>query len=129
MPSRSTSRRSTIAGRRSTSSSIRGTVARPRSRRVMRADPGGGSAFGQIPASLAEICRVLANVVAGARGKALIDDLRATVGGTPTEILSQALSADCLRVVYSAVMTDGLIEDREIEALYEIIAAAARHYA
>jgi hypothetical protein len=95
----------------------------------MRADPGGQSALGQIPANLAEICRVLTNVVAGARGKALIDDLRATVGGTTTEILWQALSADCLRVVYSAVMGDGMIEDCEIEALYEIIAAAARHYA
>jgi hypothetical protein len=95
----------------------------------MRADPGGPSALGQIPANLAEICRVLTKVVAGARGKALIDDLRATVGGTTTEIVSQALSADCLRVVYSAVMADGMIEDREIEALYEIIAAAARHYA
>jgi hypothetical protein len=95
----------------------------------MRADPGGPSALGQIPASLAGICRVLTNVVAGARGKALIDDLRTTVGGTTTEIVWQALSADCLRVVYSAMMADGMIEDVEIEALYEIIAAAARHYA
>lgn len=94
----------------------------------MRVD-GGRSALDQIPADLAGIYRVLTNVVAGARGKALIDDLRATVGGTTTEILWQALSADCLRVVYSAVMADGLLEDREIEALYEIIAAAARHYA
>jgi hypothetical protein len=85
--------------------------------------------LGQIPTDLAGICRVLTDVVAGVRGRALIDDLRVTVGGTTTEILWQALFADCLRVVRSAVMADGIIEDREIEALYEIIAAAARHYA
>ncbi|HEY0476702.1 MAG TPA: hypothetical protein VGD37_04210 [Kofleriaceae bacterium] len=95
----------------------------------MRADPGGRSAFAQVPADLAGICRVLTSFVAGARGSALIDDLRATVGGTTTEILWQALFADCLRVVHSAVMADGVIEDGEIEALYDIIATAARHYA
>jgi len=95
----------------------------------MRADPGGRSALGQIPADLTGICRVLTNFVAGTRGSALIDDLRATVGGTTSEILWQALFADCLRVVHSAVMADGVIEDREIDALYEIIAAAAGHYA
>jgi len=95
----------------------------------MRADPGGRPALAQIPTDLAGICRVLTSFVAGARGKALIDDLRATVGGATTQILWQALFADCLRVVHSAVMADGIIEDPEIEALYEIIAAAARHYA
>lgn len=65
----------------------------------------------------------------GSRGSALADDLRATVGGKTRAILWQALFADCLRVVHSAVMADGVIEDREIEALYDIIAAAARHYA
>lgn len=95
----------------------------------MRADLGARPALGPIPAELAGIGRVLTSFVAGARGRALIDDLRATVGGTTTEILWQALLADCLRVVHSAVMADGVIEDREIEALYEIIAEAARHYA
>ena len=94
----------------------------------MRADPRGRSALGQIPVDLAGICRALTKVVTGARGSALIDDLRATVGGTTTEIVWQALFADCLRVVHCAVMADGVIEDREIEALYEIIAAAAGHY-
>ena len=95
----------------------------------MRADPGSRSPLGQIPADLAGICRVLTSFVAGARGSALIDDLRTAVGGTTTEILWQALFADCLRVVHSAVMADGIIEDREIDALYDIIAAAARNYA
>lgn len=95
----------------------------------MPADPADPSVLGLVQADLKGVCRVLMNVVAGARGAALIDDLRATVGGTPTEILWQALYADCLRVVHSAVMADGVIEDREIDALYEIIAAAARHFA
>jgi hypothetical protein len=95
----------------------------------MRADPEDRSALGQVQADLAGICRVLTNFVASARGRALIDDLRATVGGTTTDIVWLALFADCLRVVHSTVMADGVIEDGEIEALYEIIAGAARHYA
>ena len=95
----------------------------------MRAEPAGRSGLGQVQADLTGICRVLTNVVAGTRGRALIDDLRATVGGTTSEIVRQALFADCLRVVYSAVMADGVIEDGEIDALHEIIAAAAGHYA
>src|ERR1043165_4691708 len=95
----------------------------------MRADPGNRSTLARIQTELDGIHRALANVVTGARGKALIDDLRTTGAGTTTEILWQALFADCLRVIHSAVMTDGVIEDREIDVLYELIAAAARHYA
>jgi hypothetical protein len=95
----------------------------------MQAERGGRSVLGQIQLKLADICRVLTKVVAGSRGSALIDDLRDTAGGTTAEILWQALFADCLRVVHSAVMADGVIEDREIDALYEIIAAAAVRYA
>jgi hypothetical protein len=94
----------------------------------MRADRAGGPVLRKVQVDLAGICRALTGVVAGARGKALIDDLRATVGGTTAEILWQALFADCLRVVHSAVMADGVIEDREIDALYEVIANAASHY-
>jgi hypothetical protein len=95
----------------------------------MRAEPGGPPVLRQVPAQLAEICRALTSVASGARGRALIDDLRATADGTTTAILWQALFADCLRVAYSAVMVDGTIENREIEALYEIITAAAARYA
>lgn len=95
----------------------------------MRADPAGRSVLRQVQVDLAGVGRALTDVVSDTRGKALIDDLRATVAGTTTEILWQALFADCLRVVHSAVMADGVIEDREIEALYELIANAARHYA
>lgn len=94
----------------------------------MRAEQG-TSALGIVQADLAAICRTLVNVMAEARGQALIEDLRTTVGGTPNEIVWQALYADCLRVVHSAVMADGVIEEREIAALFDIIAAAARHYA
>jgi hypothetical protein len=95
----------------------------------MRADRVQSPALRQLPAELAEICRALTSFVAGGRGRALVDDLCATVGGTATEILGQALLADCLRVVYSALLADGEIEDREIEAVNDIVATAARHYA
>src|SRR5262249_23204922 len=129
MPSRSTSPRSMIAERRSTSCSISATVRRSRSGRAMRAEQGSQAVLQQVPAQLAEICRVLTNVASGSRGRALIDDLRVTAGGTTAEVLWQALFADCLRVTYSAAMADGLIENREIEALYEMITAAAARYA
>lgn len=95
----------------------------------MRAEPGGRTALRQVPAQLAEICRALTSVASGSSGRALIDDLRTATGGTTTEILWQALFADCLRVAYSAVVADGTIDEREIEALYEIITAAATRYA
>jgi hypothetical protein len=95
----------------------------------MRAEPAGGSAPGQISVDVAGIGRVLTSFVAAPRGRALLDDLCAVVGGTTTEIVWQALLADCLRVVYSAVMADGVIEDRELAALDELVATAARHYA
>jgi hypothetical protein len=95
----------------------------------MHGEPSDQSVLGVVQTDLNGVWRVLMSVVAGTRGKGLIDDLVATVGGTPADILRQALYADCLRVVQSAVMADGVIEDREIDALYEIIAAAARHLA
>jgi len=95
----------------------------------MRAEPGTPAVLRQVPAQLAEICRALTSVASGSSGRALVDDLRTTAGGTTTAILWQALFADCLRVAYSAVMADGTIEDREIEALYEIITGAAARYA
>src|SRR5882672_6603170 len=118
-----------IVARRSTSCSISATARRSRSGRAMRADPGGRAVLRQVPTQLAETCRALTSVASGSSGQALIDDLRATDGETTTEILWQALFADCLRAAYSAVMADGTIEDREIEALYEIITAAAARYA
>jgi hypothetical protein len=94
----------------------------------MRADPKRRSALVQVQSDLAELCKVLTSFTADPRGKALIDDLRAAVGGTTAELVWQALLADCLRVVHSAVMADGVIEHGEIEGLYEIIAAAAQRY-
>ncbi|MBC7975459.1 MAG: AAA family ATPase [Myxococcales bacterium] len=95
----------------------------------MRADRSRTSVLRQLPTELAEICQLLTSFAATAPGSAIVEELRATVGGTTTEILSQALFADCLRVVYSAMLADGEIEDHEIAAVDEIIATAARHYA
>ena len=95
----------------------------------MRADPKPAPVLAQGPAELAKIGRLLTKVAAGTRGRALIDDLRTLVGGSPSDIVRQTLFADCLRVVHSAAIADGLIEDAEIEALYGFIAAAAQCYA
>ncbi|HEY0483736.1 MAG TPA: hypothetical protein VGD37_39730, partial [Kofleriaceae bacterium] len=78
---------------------------------------------------LVHIHRTLSGVAAGARGKTLIDDVRRQVGGTTAALLWQSLFADCLRVAYSAAAADGAIGDDEVEALYEFVFSAARHYA
>ncbi|MEO7733176.1 MAG: AAA family ATPase [Kofleriaceae bacterium] len=95
----------------------------------MRADRSGWPALRTLPAEIAEISRALTSFVTSGRGSALVDDLRATTGGTASEVVWLALLADCLRVIYSAVLADGEIEDREIDAVEDIIATAAEHYA
>jgi hypothetical protein len=83
----------------------------------------------RLRAELGHIHRTLSGVAAGARGKTLVDELRRQVGGTTAALLWQALFADCLRVAYSAVAADGSIGDDEVEALYEFVFSAARHFA
>ena len=95
----------------------------------MRADRSGASALRTLPAAFAEISRGLTSFVTSGRGSALVDELRATTGGTASEIVWLALLADSLRVIYSAVLADGEIEDREIDAVEDVVATAARHYA
>jgi energy-coupling factor transporter ATP-binding protein EcfA2 len=80
----------------------------------------------------AELCRLydaLVRVASGPRGKGLIDDLRGATSGTTEDILWQALLADCLRIIYSAVMADGEICNEEIDAFHDFVALAASHYA
>ena len=83
----------------------------------------------RLKAELNHIHRTLSVVAAGARGKHLVEDLRHTFGGTTAVILWQSLFADCVRVAHGAVSADGSIGDDEIEALYEFLFSAARHYA
>lgn len=83
----------------------------------------------RLRAELAHIHQTLSGVAAGARGKALVDEIRREVGGTTPALLWQSLFADCLRVAYSAVAADGKIGDDEVEALYEFVFSVARHYA
>jgi Ni2+-binding GTPase involved in maturation of urease and hydrogenase len=83
----------------------------------------------RLRSELAHIHRTLSGVAAAARGKALVDDLRREIGGTTAALLWQSLFADCLRVVHGAVAADGVIGDDEIEAVYEFVFSAARHYA
>jgi energy-coupling factor transporter ATP-binding protein EcfA2/RecA/RadA recombinase len=83
----------------------------------------------RLRAELTHIHRTLSVVAAHPRGKDLVDDLRRTVGGTTAALVWQSLFADCLRVAHSAVAADAVIGDHEIEALYELLFSAARHFA
>ncbi len=83
----------------------------------------------RLRAELTHIHHVLSGVAASPRGRGMVDDLRSAIGGTTAAILWQALFADCLRIAYSAVAADGEIGDDEIDALYELLFSAARHYA
>ncbi|HEX8111740.1 MAG TPA: hypothetical protein VF516_28610, partial [Kofleriaceae bacterium] len=83
----------------------------------------------RLRAELTHIHHALSAVAASPRGKGMVDDLRGAIGGTTVAILWQALFADCLRLAYSAVAADGEIGDDEIDALYELLFSAARHYA
>lgn len=83
----------------------------------------------RLRAELTHIHRTLSGVAAQPRGKDLVDDLRRTVGGTTPALVWQALFSDCLRVAHSAVAADGVIGDHEIDALYDLLFSAARHYA
>ena len=83
----------------------------------------------RLRAELTHIQHALGSVAASPRGKGMVDDLRGSIGGTTAAILWQALFADCLRIAHSAVAADGDIGDHEIEALYELLFSAARHYA
>ncbi|HSK05350.1 MAG TPA: ATP-binding protein, partial [Kofleriaceae bacterium] len=83
----------------------------------------------RLRAELTHIHRALSGVAAQPRGKDLVDDLRKSLGGTTAALVWQALFADCLRVAHGAVAADGVIGDHEIEALYELLFSAARHYA
>ncbi|HWO20512.1 MAG TPA: hypothetical protein VNO30_17200 [Kofleriaceae bacterium] len=83
----------------------------------------------RLRAELTHIQRTLSVVAANVRGKDLVDELRRTVGGTTAALLWQSLFADCLRVAHCAVAADDVIGDHEIEALYEFLFSAARHYA
>jgi hypothetical protein len=83
----------------------------------------------RLRAELTHIHRTLSVVAANVRGKDLVDELRRAVGGTTAALLWQSLFADCLRVAHSAVAADDVIGDHEIEALYEFLFSAARHYA
>lgn len=78
---------------------------------------------------LAHIHHTLSGVAAAVRGRTLVDDLRREVGGTTAALLWQSLFADCLRVVHGALAADEMIGDHEIEAVYEFVFSAARHYA
>jgi hypothetical protein len=83
----------------------------------------------RLRAELAHIQRVLSNVAASPRGKGLLDELRRTTRGTGAALVWQALLADCMRIAHTAVAADGDIGDHEIEALHDMLSAAARSYA
>lgn len=67
-------------------------------------------------------------VAAGPRGAELRAELGDHAGTTPA-LLRQALFADCLRVVYTALLADGRIDDSELETLFSLLYIVAKHYA
>lgn len=83
----------------------------------------------RLEAELSHIHHALGMVAASSPGKGLIDGLRGAARGPTSAIIELALVADCLRVVHGAMAADGAIGDQEIDALFELITRAARHYA
>jgi len=83
----------------------------------------------RLHAELDHIRHTLGNLAATAAGKTMVDELRGAGGATTAALLWQALYADCMRIVYSAVAADGVISDDEVAGLYDMLAAAARCYA
>lgn len=83
----------------------------------------------RLRAELTHIHGMLSTVAASPAGRRLLDDHRRALGGTSAALLWQSLFADCLRVAHAAAAADGTIGDDEIDALYEFLFSAARHYA
>jgi hypothetical protein len=57
----------------------------------------------------------------------MLDDLRGEVAG-PSVLIWRSLFADCLRLIYSTMMADGVIYDLELERTRDLLTAIARHY-
>jgi len=81
--------------------------------------------------ALGDIQADLARVAGGTRGASIVGPLRDATGRViPSgKLLWQALHADCLRVTYVALAADQMINDDELEAVYDYLYSAARNYA
>jgi hypothetical protein len=64
---------------------------------------------------------------AASQRKSLLDDLEGEPG-SPSALIWRSLFSDCLRVVYSVAMADGVMYDMELDWMRDLLIAAARHY-
>lgn len=81
----------------------------------------------RLRAELYFIHRSLTRAVAE-RCASMLDDLRSEAEGTTTELIWRALYADCLRVAYSAMTVDGVINDVVLAGIRGLLLMASQHY-
>lgn len=77
---------------------------------------------------LVHLHRQLSGLESEPRGKHLTEGLSQSAAATPSGLVRQALFADCLRVLHSAILADNKMKDEELEAVYPFVSVAARHY-
>lgn len=79
----------------------------------------------RLRAELFFVHRTLSDVAS--RRKDILDDLEGETG-SPSALIWRSLFSDCLRIVYSVVMADGVVYDFELEWIRDFVTTAARHY-
>lgn len=79
----------------------------------------------RLRAELFFIHRALGDVAS--QRKNLLDDLDGEPG-SPSALDWRSLFSDCLRVVYSIAMADGVMYDIELDWIRDLLIAATQHY-
>lgn len=77
---------------------------------------------------LVHLHRQLSVLASEPRGKHLTEGLSQAASAPPIGLVRQALFADCLRILHSAVLADNKMKDEELEEIYPFVSVAARHY-
>lgn len=77
---------------------------------------------------LVHLHRQLSVLASEPRGKHLTEGLSQVTSAPPIGLVRQALFADCLRVLHSAILADNKMKEEELEAIYPFVSVVARHY-
>lgn len=77
---------------------------------------------------LMHLHRQLSLLAGEPRGKHLTEGLAQSSTAAPIGLVRQALFADCLRIIHSAVLADSKMKDEELVAIYPFVSVVARHY-
>jgi energy-coupling factor transporter ATP-binding protein EcfA2 len=90
----------------------------------------GGAMFdsARLHGELMHLHRQLSLLASEPRGRHLTEGLVQAPTTTPIGLVRQALFADCLRVLHSAVLADSKMKDEELSAIYPFVSVVARHY-